>query len=93
MRYLAVSNARSRLAELVDSAERTIITRNGEPAAILMTIDDYRAMQAMNRLTRDPERLRRILDDHEKVQRGELESFPELDLDRLRSEKNPEPAR
>jgi prevent-host-death family protein len=86
MKHLAVSRARAELPTLIDSLERTLITRNGEPAAVLMNIDDYRAMQAINRLARDPERLRRILDDHAKVQRGELEEFPELDLDRLRRE-------
>lgn len=86
MKHLAVSRARAELPALLDSLERTVITRNGEPAAVLMNIDDYRAMQAINRLSRDPERLRRILDDHAKVQRGELDEFPELDLDRLRRE-------
>lgn len=86
MKHLAVSRARAELPTLIESLERTVITKNGEPAAVLLHIDDYRAMRAMQVLSRHPEELTRILAAHEKVQRGELEDFPELDLTQLRQE-------
>jgi len=78
MRYLAVSKARAKLPDLIDSIERTVITRNGEPAAVLLALDDYRAMHAMQVFSRHPEDLVRIREGHEKVQRGELGDFVEL---------------
>lgn len=45
MRSLTASEAKKRLLELIresdESFERYTITRNGEPKAVLMSIDDY----------------------------------------------------
>lgn len=45
MRTLTVTEAKKRILELVrdtdESFERYCITRNGEPKAILMSVDDY----------------------------------------------------
>lgn len=86
MKHLAVSRARAELPTLVDSLERTVITKNGEPAAVLLHIDDYRSMRAMQVVSRHPDELARIFAAHEKVQRGDLEDFVELDLDQLLEE-------
>ncbi len=43
-----VRDARTHLAELITSAESgtpTVITRNGTPAAVLVSMDDYRALE------------------------------------------------
>ena len=80
MRYLGVTKARRELPDLITSIERTVITRYGQPAAILLHIDDYRAMRAMQVLISDPQRLRQVLEDHDKVQRGELDEFVEFPI-------------
>lgn len=45
MRSLTASEAKKRLLELIresdESFERYTITRNGEPKAVLMSVDDY----------------------------------------------------
>jgi prevent-host-death family protein len=49
MTTTSLADAKARLSELVASAEatheRTIITKNGKPAAILMSIDDLESIQ------------------------------------------------
>ena len=79
MRYLPVSKARARLAELVDSVERTVITRNGEPVSVLLHVDDFRASEATRRLAAHPELLSRIQAAHEAVVRGEWDRFVDLE--------------
>lgn len=78
MRFLAVSKARSDLPALVDSVERVVLTKNGEPVAVLLHLDDYRALRAMQRMAGQPERWATALAAHERVQRGDLSGFPEL---------------
>ncbi len=49
MTVLPVAEARARLSQVIESAvathERTTITRNGVPAAVLLSVDDYESMQ------------------------------------------------
>lgn len=49
MTTTSLADAKARLSELVSSAEttheRTIITKNGRPAAVLMSIDDLESIQ------------------------------------------------
>lgn len=48
MKYFSMAEARAKLAAILDSAiksnERTVITRNGEPAAVIMSLGDYESM-------------------------------------------------
>jgi prevent-host-death family protein len=78
MRFLAVSKARSDLPTLVDSVERVVLTKNGDPVAVLLHLDDYRAMRAMQRLAQHPDRLASTFAAHERVQLGDLDGFVEL---------------
>ena len=80
MRYVAVSKARTMLPAIVESVERTILTKSGEPVAVVLQIDDYRALKAMQRLAADPARYAAVLEAHERVQRGELAGFVDLPL-------------
>lgn len=49
MTVLPVAEARAQLSQVIESAvathERTTITRNGVPAAVLLSVDDYESMQ------------------------------------------------
>lgn len=81
MRYLNVSKARRGLAELIDLTERTVITKNGEPAAVLMSVEEYRSLVAARMLARRPEELSRILAAHRQVQTGDLSETRSLDAE------------
>jgi antitoxin YefM len=49
MTTTSLADAKSRLSELIQSAvtthERTVITRNGKPAALLMSIEDWESIE------------------------------------------------
>ena len=66
MKYFSVAEARAKLAAILDSAaksrERTVITRNGEPAAVIMSLDDYESMNETLEILADPELTRYLLD-------------------------------
>ncbi len=59
-----MAEARANFAKLIDSAEQTheriVITRNGEPAAILLGIDDYEGMNDLLDIYSNPETQKRI---------------------------------
>jgi antitoxin YefM len=59
MTVIPVADARAKLSRLVESAvnthERTTITRNGVPAAVLLSVDDYESMQETIEVLADPE--------------------------------------
>ena len=70
MTVLPVAEARASLSRLIDSAvsthERTTITRNGVPAAVLLSVDDYESMQETIEILADRELMAAIregLDD------------------------------
>lgn len=66
MKFFSMAEARAKLAKIIDSAEhdheRVVITRNGEPAAILLGIDDYEFMMDEIDIYSDPT-LKRELDE------------------------------
>ena len=64
MKFFSMAEARANFAKLIDSAEQTherlVITRNGEPAAILLGIDDYEGMNDLLDIYSNPETQKRI---------------------------------
>lgn len=64
MKIVSMAEARANFAKYIDSAEQThervIITRNGEPAAILLGIDDYEGMNDLIDIYSNPETQRQI---------------------------------
>ncbi|MCG5219116.1 type II toxin-antitoxin system Phd/YefM family antitoxin [Streptosporangium soli] len=64
MTVLPVAEARQNLSKLIDSAvgthERFEITRNGVPAAVLLSADDYEAMRETIEILADSELLTAI---------------------------------
>ena len=79
MRYITVSDARNALPSLTDSTERTVLTRNGRPIAVLLNIDEFRSIQATLSLVSEPGRLARVMTLHENVQNGDTSGFKELE--------------
>jgi len=66
MKYFSMAEARAKLAAILDSAvksnERTVITRNGEPAAVIMSLDDYESMNETLEILSEPELTKYLLD-------------------------------
>jgi prevent-host-death family protein len=78
MKFVSVSRARSNLAALIDDPERAVITKNGEPAAVLIDFEEYRAMRADLLLLRDPEQLRAVIETLDAVKKGDFSDFHDL---------------
>ena len=69
MKYFSMAEARAKLAAILDSAqksnERTVITRNGEPAAVILSLNDYESMNETLEILADPELTKYLLDYQE----------------------------
>jgi prevent-host-death family protein len=89
MRHLSVSAARAELPKLVGSGERVVITRNGQPMAVLMAVDDYRVLRATQELARDPAAVARVHRGYEQVQRGDDSDFHGFDESANRPKERP----
>ena len=61
---LPVTEARARLLQLVKAAderfERTVITSNGKPTAVIMSYEEYEAWEETLEVLSDPEAMRVI---------------------------------
>lgn len=81
MKYVSMSEARDDLPALLDSPERVILTRNGKPVAVLVSLEEFRVMRATQALAGVPDELARILESHRRVQGGDLSTVVELSGD------------
>ena len=83
MTTIPLSDARARLSELVDEAvrthERVDITRNGRRAAVLLSADDFDAMQETLDILSDPEAMREIEIGKREAREGKLHTREEVD--------------
>lgn len=65
MDTITYSTARARLADTMDRVcedhEPVIITRNGEQSVVMMSLDDYKALEETAYLLRSPANARRLL--------------------------------
>ncbi len=64
MKTMPLSEAKAQLSKLVDAVdsrdERVTITRNGRPAAVLLSADEFESWQATHELTSDPQTMESI---------------------------------
>ncbi|NJN46112.1 MAG: type II toxin-antitoxin system Phd/YefM family antitoxin [Candidatus Competibacteraceae bacterium] len=79
MKYVSVTEARTQLPSLVDTPEEVVLTKQGQPVAVLLSIEEYRSTQALLNLAQQPERWTEILAAHSRVQSGALDEFVEFD--------------
>jgi antitoxin YefM len=80
--HVPVREFRSRLSELLDAvAERRdhiLVTRNGKPAAALVPIDEYQALEETAEILSDADALAAIEAGLADLRRGEVVSLEEL---------------
>jgi len=81
---LSLSTVKARLSELVDRVEkeddRIIVTRNGRPAAVLVSADDLESLEETLAILSDRELMRRIREGERAAAGGQV-----VPLDELRS--------
>jgi antitoxin YefM len=82
---IPVRDFRSRLAEVLsdvsDRRDHVVLTRNGRPAAALVPIDEYEALEETAEILSDPATLVSVEAGLRELERGETVEF-----DRLRHE-------
>ncbi len=66
MKYFSIAEFRANISKIIDSSteshERVVITRNGEPAAIMLSFDDYESMTETMEIMQDPELSAQLLE-------------------------------
>ena len=76
---LPVTEARAKLLQLVKAADerfdRTVITSNGKPAAVIMSYEEYEAWEETLEVLSDPEAMRAIREADEELAAGKAVSF------------------
>jgi prevent-host-death family protein len=79
---LSLSEIKARLSEIVDQVEReherVVLTRNGVPAAVLMSPDDLQALEDTLELLSDPAALAEIQQARAEVVAGDVVGADEL---------------
>ena len=76
---LPVTEARAKLPQLVKAAnerfDRTVITSNGKPTAVIMSYEEYEAWEETLEVLSDPEAMRAIRLADEELAAGRAVSF------------------
>ncbi|NTU64474.1 MAG: type II toxin-antitoxin system Phd/YefM family antitoxin [Chloroflexi bacterium] len=79
MQTLPVTEARAKLPQLVKAADerfdRTVITSNGKPTAVIMSYEEYEAWEETLEILSDPEAMRAIREADEELAAGQAASF------------------
>jgi prevent-host-death family protein len=69
------------LSDVADRRDHVVVTRNGRPAAALVPIDEYEALEETAEILSDPDALRALEAGLGELARGEI-----VELDDLRHE-------
>ncbi|WP_420438185.1 type II toxin-antitoxin system Phd/YefM family antitoxin [Candidatus Poriferisodalis sp.] len=76
MSSVSFQAARNRFADLVERVhsdhERFVITRNDEPAAILINPEDLESLEETLAILSDPEEMQAIAEGEQAVERGDV---------------------
>lgn len=74
MDAISYSNARANLAQTMsrvcEDHEPMIITRNGQPSVVMLSLEDYKALEETSYLLRNPTNARRLLASIEQLAAG-----------------------
>lgn len=76
MATTSLANVKARLSAFVDSVhathERVLITRNGEPAAVLISPDDLASLEETIAILSDPEAMAELAEADAAVRAGDV---------------------
>jgi len=82
MQTLPLAEVRARLSALVDevehTAERITITRNGHPVAVVLSVDDFAAIEETLAWLDGPGALRRAVEADDVVAAGDIAGRDEM---------------
>jgi prevent-host-death family protein len=91
VKTLPLSEVKAKLSELVDEVEsrdeRVVITRNGRPAAVLLSHDDLDSWQETLEIASDPALMTEIRRGIRQIERGQTKSYEEVFGQRQRGKK------
>ncbi len=75
MDAISYTAARANLAQTMNRVcgdhEPLIITRNGQPSVVMLSLDDYKALEETAYLLRSPANARRLLDAIDSLEAGQ----------------------
>jgi len=90
-RVLSSSEAKARLSELVANCEKDeedlVITRNGRPAAVLMSADEYEGWRETREILRNPALMKEIKQGLRQLEKGQRFILEEVFGEPLRRRK------
>ena len=72
------SNLSNLLDDVSDRRDHVVVTRNGTPAAALVPIDEYEALEETAEILSDPDAISALETGLGEIERGETVTFGEL---------------
>jgi prevent-host-death family protein len=85
MTTTSLADAKNRLSEIIQSAqdthERFVITKNGRPAVVLISVDDLESLEETLDVLSDPQLMAEIREAQAEAARGEFATEAELRAD------------
>lgn len=72
------ANLSALLSDVADRRDHVLVTRNGKPAAALVPVDEYEALEETAEILSDPETLAAIEAGLAQAERGETVPFEEI---------------
>ena len=82
LKTIPITEARSNLPQIVKAAgdrfERTIITTNGKPSAVIMSYDEYESWEETLEILSNPQAMADLREAAESISKGKTFSFEEV---------------
>ena len=82
---LPLSYVKTHLSEIADRVEgqheRVVVTRNGRPAAVLLSPDDLESLEETLAVLSDPELMRQIREGEAAIEDGDMATLEDLQAD------------
>jgi prevent-host-death family protein len=82
MTTTSLADAKNRLSEIIQSAqethERFVITKNGRPAVVLISVDDLESLEETLDILSDPQIMAEIREAQAEAARGEFATEAQL---------------
>jgi antitoxin YefM len=82
MTILPLNEVKTRFSAIADEVaathDRVIVTRNGKPHVMVISVDDFESLQMTRELLAEPGAVRDILDADREIAAGEYHTLDEL---------------